>query len=100
MPIRIGRGTTRTTCSALSPSITSNTKNTRLVSREKWPDEGRKGLRETIASVVDLELRLRSPAAAIESVEIGRSGRSSKEKRERQLGDPPLPENAFDATRS
>src|SRR2546430_560725 len=73
MPIRIGRGTTRTTCSALSPSITSNTKNTRRVSRKKRPDEGRKGLGETIAPVVDLELRLRSPAAAIESVESGRS---------------------------
>src|SRR2546430_6542933 len=80
MPIRIGRGTTRTTCSALSPSITSNTKNTRLVSPKKRPDEGRKGLGETIAPVVDLELRLRSPAAAIESVESGRSAGAATRK--------------------
>src|SRR5713101_9231221 len=99
MPIRIGRGTTRTTCSALSPSITSNTKNTRLVSREKWPDEGRKGLRETIASVVNLSCGCGRRLRPLNSSKSGDRGRSSKEKRERQLGDPPLPENAFDATR-
>src|SRR2546422_2963256 len=96
MPIRIGRGTTRTTCSALSPSITSNTKNTRLVSREKWPDEGRKGLGETIAPVVDLELRLRSPAAAIESVESGRSaGAATKKKGKKARRSAAPPKNAL-----